>query len=267
MSTTIADIVAVRVPERTWRSDLRAVKIVWRRELIRFAGDRMRMFTSLIQPLLFLFSYGFGSDFDSREARFLRSEDGGRSWTRLSPPEPLLSLAIDPADRRHIVVLGDERGYVCRDGGSRWRPLSVPGGLVTWTQDRLMAPRCGSPRCGRWQAHGPPVQRGWTPMSGPAPDSLRAIRTRRIENGGPNVHAGHRQRAAARRVRRFRRSSADRARPVPCDSAEEEARVADMAPPARVPPRPRRLLQGSAATLKTPRPGALTCSSLAAYDT
>ena len=60
MSTTIADVVAVRVPERTWRSDFRAVKIVWRRELIRFAGDRMRMFTSLIQPLLFLFVLGSG---------------------------------------------------------------------------------------------------------------------------------------------------------------------------------------------------------------
>jgi hypothetical protein len=79
--------------------------------------------------------YGFGSDFESREARFLRSEDGGRTWTRLSPPESLLSLAIDPADRRHIVALGEERGYVSRDGGSRWRPLSVPGGLVTWTRE------------------------------------------------------------------------------------------------------------------------------------
>jgi photosystem II stability/assembly factor-like uncharacterized protein len=79
--------------------------------------------------------YGFGSDFEAREARFLRSEDGGRTWTRLSPPEPLLSLAIDPADRRHIVALGEQRGYVSRDGGSRWRPLSVPGGLVTWTRD------------------------------------------------------------------------------------------------------------------------------------
>jgi hypothetical protein len=78
--------------------------------------------------------YGFGSDFESREARFLRSEDGGRTWTRLSPPESLLSLAIDPADRQHIVALGEERGYVSRDGGSRWRPLSVPGGLVTWTR-------------------------------------------------------------------------------------------------------------------------------------
>jgi ABC-2 type transport system permease protein len=60
MSTMIADVVAVRVPERTWRSEVRAVKIVWRRELIRFAGDRTRMFTSLIQPLLFLFVLGSG---------------------------------------------------------------------------------------------------------------------------------------------------------------------------------------------------------------
>ena len=60
MSTTIADVVAVRVHERTWRSEVRAVKIVWRRELIRFAGDRTRMFTSLIQPLLFLFVLGGG---------------------------------------------------------------------------------------------------------------------------------------------------------------------------------------------------------------
>ena len=60
MSTLIADVVAVQVPERTWRSEVRAVKIVWRRELIRFAGDRMRMFTSLIQPLLFLFVLGSG---------------------------------------------------------------------------------------------------------------------------------------------------------------------------------------------------------------
>jgi ABC-2 type transport system permease protein len=60
MSTMIADVVVVRVPERTWRSEVRAVKIVWRRELIRFAGDRTRMFTSLIQPLLFLFVLGSG---------------------------------------------------------------------------------------------------------------------------------------------------------------------------------------------------------------
>ncbi|HMJ02259.1 MAG TPA: ABC transporter permease, partial [Conexibacter sp.] len=60
MSATIADIVAVRVPERSWRSEVRAVRIVWRRDLIRFATDRMRIATLLVQPLLFLFVLGAG---------------------------------------------------------------------------------------------------------------------------------------------------------------------------------------------------------------
>ena len=41
-------------------SELRAIKIVWRRELIRFASDRMRIVTSLVQPFLFLFVLGGG---------------------------------------------------------------------------------------------------------------------------------------------------------------------------------------------------------------
>jgi ABC-2 type transport system permease protein len=56
----IADVVAVQVPERSWRSEVRAIKVVWRREIIRFANDRTRMATSLIQPLLFLFVLGSG---------------------------------------------------------------------------------------------------------------------------------------------------------------------------------------------------------------
>lgn len=79
--------------------------------------------------------YGFGSDFETREPRFLGSEDGGRSWKRLSPPEALTGLAIDPRDSQHIVALGEQRGYVSRDGGSRWRPLAISGGLVTWTPE------------------------------------------------------------------------------------------------------------------------------------
>jgi ABC-2 type transport system permease protein len=55
-----APVVAVRVPPRSWRSEVRAMKIVWRRELIRFMNDRMRIVTSLIQPLLFLFVLGSG---------------------------------------------------------------------------------------------------------------------------------------------------------------------------------------------------------------
>ncbi|MGA8217761.1 MAG: ABC transporter permease [Solirubrobacterales bacterium] len=55
-----SEVVRVRVPERSWRGELRAVKIVWRRELIRFRADRIRMVTSLVQPLLFLFVLGSG---------------------------------------------------------------------------------------------------------------------------------------------------------------------------------------------------------------
>ncbi len=59
MSTAV---VRVRVPERTYRNELRAIKIVWSRESIRFKQDRMRIVTSLIQPMLFLFALGAGLD-------------------------------------------------------------------------------------------------------------------------------------------------------------------------------------------------------------
>src|SRR6201985_2290313 len=53
-------IVRVTVPRRTFASELRAIKIVWRRELIRYRSDRLRMVTTLVQPLLFLFVLGSG---------------------------------------------------------------------------------------------------------------------------------------------------------------------------------------------------------------
>jgi ABC-2 type transport system permease protein len=60
-STAIAtEVVRVRVPPRTYKSELRAIKIVWYRELVRFRKDRMRIVTSLVQPLLFLFVLGSG---------------------------------------------------------------------------------------------------------------------------------------------------------------------------------------------------------------
>jgi ABC-2 type transport system permease protein len=59
-TTVPAEVVRVRVPPRSFRSELRAMKIVWRRELIRFVNDRMRIVTALVQPLLFLFVLGSG---------------------------------------------------------------------------------------------------------------------------------------------------------------------------------------------------------------
>ena len=60
MSAVVADVVAVRVPERTGRSEARAVKAVWGRDLIRFLGNRAQTMTWLVQPLLFLFVLGSG---------------------------------------------------------------------------------------------------------------------------------------------------------------------------------------------------------------
>ena len=60
MSAAVVDVVAVRVPERSWRSEARAVRTVWRRDLIRFANEPMGIVAWLIQPLLFLFVLGPG---------------------------------------------------------------------------------------------------------------------------------------------------------------------------------------------------------------
>jgi ABC-2 type transport system permease protein len=53
-------VAPIRLPGGTFAHDLRAVKIVWQRELIRFFQDRPRIVSSLLQPILFLFVLGTG---------------------------------------------------------------------------------------------------------------------------------------------------------------------------------------------------------------
>src|SRR5580658_2866351 len=55
-----APVVRVHVPKRSFGSEVRAIKIVWKRELIRYRSDRLRIITTLVQPLLFLFVLGSG---------------------------------------------------------------------------------------------------------------------------------------------------------------------------------------------------------------
>jgi ABC-2 type transport system permease protein len=50
----------VRVAGGRTSDDLRALWVVWKRELIRFRRNRMRIVTSLAQPVLFLFILGTG---------------------------------------------------------------------------------------------------------------------------------------------------------------------------------------------------------------
>jgi ABC-2 type transport system permease protein len=60
MTAAIAKVVPVHVAGGSLVGDLRGVRVVWRRELIRFGRDRTRIVTSLIQPVVFLFILGTG---------------------------------------------------------------------------------------------------------------------------------------------------------------------------------------------------------------
>lgn len=84
--------------------------------------------------------YGFGSDFDTGEAGLLVSDDGGGSWDERTPPEPLVSLAIDPQDPDRVVASGEQGLYLSSDAGRGWRPLDAGPALLAWPADgRLFA--------------------------------------------------------------------------------------------------------------------------------
>lgn len=54
------DIIGVKETGGTIREDLRAIGVIWEREMIRFLRNRVRMATSFVQPVLFLFVLGTG---------------------------------------------------------------------------------------------------------------------------------------------------------------------------------------------------------------
>ena len=57
---TAVAVSSVRVAGGTIADDLRAMRMVWKRELIRFGRNRTRIVTSLVQPILFLVVLGTG---------------------------------------------------------------------------------------------------------------------------------------------------------------------------------------------------------------
>jgi ABC-2 type transport system permease protein len=61
-SGAIADVAPVTEHPQgaTWLDDLQAAKVVWKREILRFRRNRIRIITSLAQPILFLFVLGTG---------------------------------------------------------------------------------------------------------------------------------------------------------------------------------------------------------------
>ena len=85
--------------------------------VLRFAGQRV---------------YGY----DATNDRLLVSADRGRSWNDLQNPGPLVDLAVDPENGRHLVATsagGIEEGlFESRDGGETWKRLSEAVGLLAW---------------------------------------------------------------------------------------------------------------------------------------
>ncbi len=107
MSATEIDVVAVRVPERSWRSEVRAVRIVWKRDLIRFINDPMRIVTWLIQPLLFLFVLGPGL-----QTLSARSTHGVQLTTFMFPGILCMSLVFSAMFSAASLVWDRELGFM-----------------------------------------------------------------------------------------------------------------------------------------------------------
>jgi len=107
MSAVVADVVAARVPERSWRSEARAVKIIWRRELIRFLGDRAQIMMALIQPLLFLFVLGSGL-----ESLSAATTDGVDLKTFIFPGVVCMAVLFTALFRAASLVWDRELGFL-----------------------------------------------------------------------------------------------------------------------------------------------------------
>ncbi|HYF27172.1 MAG TPA: ABC transporter permease [Baekduia sp.] len=114
MSAVVADVVAARVPERSWRSEARAVRIIWHRELVRFLGDRTQMVMALVQPLLFLFMLGSGL-----ESLSAASTGGVDLRTFLLPGVLCMAVLFTALFRAASLVWDRELGFL-------WEMLVAP---------------------------------------------------------------------------------------------------------------------------------------------
>lgn len=85
--TSSTPLARIRVPTSSTGSEMRAIRIVWQRELIRFFDNRLRIATSLVQPFLFLFVLGSGL------SQLTRAGTGGLSLRTFLYPG-ILGMAV-----------------------------------------------------------------------------------------------------------------------------------------------------------------------------
>jgi ABC-2 type transport system permease protein len=106
-ASTVVSPVRVSIPERGWRRDLRAIKVVLQRELIRFWQDRMRIVVALVQPVLFLFVLGTGL------AALTRAGSGGFDLrTFLFPGVLAMSVMMPAMFSAGTIVFDREYGFL-----------------------------------------------------------------------------------------------------------------------------------------------------------
>lgn len=101
---------AVRVAGGRWQDDLRAVKVVWRRELIRFGRNRLRIATSLVQPVLFLFVLGSG--LGSLVGRGVPGGGGGSFRTFMFPGVVTMTVLFTAIFSSVSIVWDREFGFL-----------------------------------------------------------------------------------------------------------------------------------------------------------
>jgi hypothetical protein len=74
--------------------------------------------------------------YDVTNDRLLMSADRGRTWAELNKPGPLVDLAVDPANQRHMVAAsagGLEEGlFESTDAGRTWSRIGDAVGLLAW---------------------------------------------------------------------------------------------------------------------------------------
>lgn len=77
--------------------------------------------------------------FDGATGDLMVSGDGGRAWTRRTPPAPMFDLAISPADARSVVASTEQGLFASTDAGRSWDLLRADmAGLLAWaSRDRL----------------------------------------------------------------------------------------------------------------------------------
>ena len=107
MTAAMAAVVAVRVPERSWQSEVRALRAVWRRDLIRFVNEPMSIVAWLLQPLLFLLVLGPGLQTLSAP-----STDGVRLTTFMFPGVICMALVYSAMFSAASLVWDRELGFL-----------------------------------------------------------------------------------------------------------------------------------------------------------